>query len=236
MVKTNLKKEIRNEQDKTSINRVGGGTLVSNVYAGEYSIELFSGTVYNMKEDITIRQSGYDDIKLNKVNFKTHPQTTPYYYGYRFSKWYIDNTAWEFEHIHQKLYIDNPQKLNPNIQKWEVTDGFNFFMLNKAWKKKDINLIYRIGGGFVVTHPDITVRNKTNFKRGGGAITFGQGYHLAGFVLQTSVQKIFDISKNWFFSTELKLSYAKANVPIASGNVDVQNRAMHLDFGVGYKF
>ncbi len=211
-------------------------SMLSTVYASEYSFELFSGTVYNMKEDITIRQSGYDDIKINNADLKTHPQEKPYYYGYRLSKWYNDNTAWEFEHIHQKLYIDNPQKINSNIQKWEVTDGFNFFMLNKAWKKTNINLIYRLGGGVVITHPDITVRNKTNHKRGNGAITFGEGYHLSGFVLQSSVQKIFDINKNWFFGTELKVTYAKANVPIADGNVDVQNRAIHLDFGFGYKF
>lgn len=210
--------------------------LASNLYASQYSFEFFSGTVYNMKEDITIRQNGEDDINIDNANFKTHPQTIPYYYGMRFSTWYKDDTAWEFEHIHQKLYIDNPEKLNTNIQKWEVTDGFNFFFLNKAWKKTDINLIYRIGGGLVVTHPDITVRNKTNHKRGNGVITYGEGYHLSGFVFQASVQKIFDINKNWFCSTELKATYAKANIPIADGNVEVQNRAIHLDFGIGYKF
>jgi hypothetical protein len=210
--------------------------IISNIYANEYSFELFSGTVYNMKEDIVIRQSGELDIKIDNANLKSHPQTTPFYYGYRFSRWYKDNTAWEFEHIHQKLYIDNSNEVHPDVQKWEITDGFNFFTLNKAWKKTDLNLIYRLGGGFVIAHPDITVRNKTNHKRGNGALHFGEGYHLSGFVLQTSVQKIFTLNKDWFYSTELKITYAKANVPIADGNVDVQNRAIHLDFGIGYKF
>lgn len=211
-------------------------SLASSANASEYSFEFFSGTVYNMKEDLTIRQSGEDDIVVNNADLKTHPQTTPFYYGYRFSKWYEDKTAWEFEHIHQKLYLDNPENIDSNIQKWEVTDGFNFFTLNKAWKNEDSNLIYRLGGGVVVTHPDITVRNKTNHKRGNGAIHFGEGYHLSGFVLQTSIQKVFDLNKNWFIGTELKATYAKANVPIADGNVDVQNRAVHFDLGLGYKF
>jgi len=53
-------------------------SLASSANASEYSFEFFSGTVYNMKEDLTIRQSGEDDIVVNNADLKTHPQTTPF--------------------------------------------------------------------------------------------------------------------------------------------------------------
>ena len=42
--------------------------LASNLYASEYSFEFFSGTVYNMKEDIIIRQNGENDININNAD------------------------------------------------------------------------------------------------------------------------------------------------------------------------
>ena len=207
--------------------------LLTNLYASDYSVELFSGFVYNMKEDIVNTQNGQTNIVMNDAELKTKPQTPPFYYGIRVSKWYEDDTAWEIEHVHQKLYIDD---LPADVQKWEITDGFNFFFLNKAWKDKDMNLVYRVGTGLVITHPDITVRDKSNHKRGHGAITYGEGYHLSGFVLQASAQKLFELTPKWYLTTELKATYAKANVPIAEGSVNVQNRALHLNFGAGYKF
>jgi hypothetical protein len=119
---------------------------------------------------------------------------------------------------------------------WEVTDGFNFFMLNKAWKKKEENIILRLGGGFVIAHPDVTIDGENNRGQGNGAITFGTGYHLAGFVVQASAQKIFEINKKWYWGTEAKISYAKAYINVPGGGVFVQNRAVHLDFGLGYRF
>jgi len=210
--------------------------FLTNLYSSEYSVELFSGFVKNAKEDMVIHRSSGDSIVMNDVEFETHPQTVPYYYGLRISKWYDDDTAWELEHVHQKLYIDNPEQYDAGLTNWEVTDGYNFFMLNKAWLKKESNIIYRFGGGFIISHPDVTLDGERLHGEGNGAVVWGTGYHLSGFVLQTSVQKRFDINKDWFFGTELKASYSKAYIEVPHGGVFVQNRALHLDFGFGYKF
>jgi len=210
--------------------------LVSHLNASDYTFELFSGFVQNAKEDLVINRSNGNSIELDNVEFDTHPQTPPFYYGMRISKWYSDDTAWELEHVHQKLYIDNPEQYDAGLTKWEVTDGYNFFMLNKAWKKKEQNIIYRFGGGFIISHPDVTLDGVNNHGNGHGAVVWGSGYHLSGFVLQTSAQKIFDINKKWFLGTEVKASYSKAYINVPGGGVFVQNRALHFDLGFGYKF
>ncbi|MEA2017867.1 MAG: hypothetical protein U9N59_05405 [Campylobacterota bacterium] len=215
----------------------GALLLATSVQASEYSFEFYSGFVYNMKEDILIRQGAADDIAIDNANLKTNPTTNPLYYGMRITKWDGDESAWEFEHLHQKLYIENPEKINPNLTRWEITDGYNFFFINKAKKINTLGgLVYRYGGGLVITHPDVTIYEKTNHKQGNGAITAGEGYHLSGFVVQTSIQKEFPINKKWYFKTELRATYAQANVPIADGDMNVRNRALHFNYGVGYKF
>jgi hypothetical protein len=88
----------------------------------------------------------------------------------------------------------------------------------------------------VVAHPDITVRNQTNYQKGGGALHFGEGYHLSGLVSQVSLQKVFNINQNWFYGIETKLTYAKAKVPIKDGNTLLENKALHFNIGIGYKF
>lgn len=215
-----------------------GLALFSNLFASGYSVELSTGYVWNMKEDIVNRVGGYPTMTWNNVQMETNPQREPYYYAIRISKWSDDDTAWELEHIHQKLYIEDSRYINSttDVQKWEITDGFNFFLLNKAWKNTDYGAIFRLGGGTVIAHPDITIHDQTNHKAGHGAIPYGEGYHLCGFVVQASIQKYFDLTDNWFVGGELKATYAKASVPIYDGETDVQNRALHLDFGLGYRF
>lgn len=206
-----------------------------SLFAKEYSFEFSTGIVHNMKENMIIKQDNEEDIVLNDVDLETHPFRFPMYYGMRLARWSDKSNAWEVEHLHQKLYIDNPEKLNPNIQQWENSDGFNFFFLNRLWKNKK-NIVYRLGLGPVVVHPEITVRNKSNYKQGNQILTYGDGYHIAGAVIQGSIQKLFNLNKKWYLNLEGRLTYSRADVPIAQGSVFVQNRAAHFNFGIGYRF
>ncbi len=194
-------------------------------------LEFSTGYVFNADQTLTVKQNGYPDITFN-AEFDTKPFTEPFYYSLRYGRW-SGNTAWEIELIHDKLYVDDTP---PDIQQFEITDGFNLLTINRAWNISDI--IYRVGIGTVITHPDITVRGITNFERGGGAIpAFWQdGYHWGGVALQGAIQKHFFVTKNTFFTLEAKLVYAETNVPIADGSVDVTNESIHLLFGYGGRF
>ena len=194
-------------------------------------LEFSTGYVFNADQTLTVKQNGYPDITFD-AEFDTKPFTDPIYYALRYGRW-TGNAAWEIELIHDKLYVDDTP---PDIQQFEITDGFNLLTINRAWNIKDI--IYRVGIGTVITHPDITVRGETNFERGGGAIPsfWEDGYHWGGIALQGAIQKRFFVTKNTFFTLEAKLVYADTDVPIADGSVRVKNQSAHFLFGYGGRF
>lgn len=212
--------------------------MSSSLYAYDYTVELFGGVVANMNEDVTYKVSGKEDIVLKDVELSTKPFTVPPYYGFRVSVWSEEGTAWEFEHTHQKLYIDDADLIAP-LEHWEMTDGFNFFFANRVWKMDEYmeGLRVRVGAGLVITHPDVTYDGVRYHGNGHGAITYGGGYDLSGYVWQAGVQKIFDITDEWYFSVEGRITYAGAWAEDESyGISELQNRAFHLNYGVGYRF
>ena len=208
-------------------------TGVSFGDSATYSLSIFSGAVFNSKEDLHIKQDGFEDILVDDAKFKTKPFSGAPYYGIRLSRW-KNNRAWEIEHIHHKLYLDD---LPPDVQKFEISDGYNLFLINHAWKLYN-KYVLRVGAGAVISHPDITVRGKTNFKRGGGAIPviWSDGYRCCGITGQLSIAREINLYKKLFLNPEIKITHSRQDVPIADGSVQVHNTALHLDFGFGYNF
>ena len=151
--------------------------------ASDWSITLSSGAVFNSREDLHLKQNSNPDIFIANADLKTKSLTPPFYYGMRLAR-AIDGGAWEFEHIHQKLYLDD---LPANLQKFEVTDGYNLFYLNRSWNRPTAAAL-RLGAGLVVAHPDITIYGQTNHIRGGGAIPkiWEDGYRWCGVSVQAS--------------------------------------------------
>lgn len=217
--------------------------LTSSLSAYDYTVLLYGGMVFNANDDLTYAVSGEEDIVVKNADLSTHVTTAPPYYGFRISAWDTDDTAWEFEHTHQKLYIADAElaAADPSgkLTHWEMTDGFNFFFVNKAWKLDDTykGLVFRLGSGLVVTHPDITYDGEHRTARGNGAITYGEGYDLSGFVLQAGVQQVFDITQSWFLSLDARFTYASAWAEDEGQGLSIiENKALHLNYGVGYKF
>jgi len=221
-----------------SIGLLIGLVLSTNAGAAEYRFEMHMGTSYHAPQDLTIKQDGQPDIEF-KADFETNPLKSPQYYNIRLGVW--DDRGlrgWEVEHIHDKMYVEDG--LPSEVQLFEVTDGYNLFFVNRAWRLKQIygvdGLQFRLGLGPVVAHPEITVRGKTNFKRGGGAFPCCSGYQLAGVAGQVGVQKIFDITDSIYASVEGKAILAQASVDIADGSVDIPNHSVHGLFGLGVRF
>lgn len=188
--------------------------------------EVFTGSAYNFTTPLSIRQPGQDDIELNARYEERWLEGSPYY-GWRIAKW-EDNHAWEFELIHHKLYLDN---LPLEVQHFEISHGYNLLTINRAWKRK--GLIYRLGAGVVVTHPETTIRGETLPSDRG---FIDGGFYLSGPTAQAAVQKRFYIWKKLFFTVEGKLTASYARIPISDGHANVPNVAVHGIFGLGYVF
>ncbi|MCG8343710.1 MAG: hypothetical protein MI685_00945 [Chlorobiales bacterium] len=190
------------------------------------SVEFFGGASFSLPiMPLTLKQDGYDDI-----SFTAHYETKPFdkhpYYAYRLGRW-VDGKAWEIELVHHKIHLTN----NPaEVQHFEVSHGYNLLTVNRAWDTR--HLIYRVGLGLVIAHPESTVRNKPFYEMDGGFKGDGN-YYVAGPTAQFAVQKNLSIWKSLYLAGEAKLTASYATVPIAEGDAVAPNTALHLLLGLG---
>ena len=197
-----------------------------------WSFEFKSGLVHSFPTPLTIRQSGHDDIKL-VAKYDSKPFEGSVYYALRIGRW-EDNQAWELELIHHKLYLLGKNK-PPEVQHFEITDGYNLILLNWAREHKEFldGLIYRIGAGAVMPHPETIVRGK---KLAGVGGLFNQGLYISGPTAQVGAEKRFFLWEGLFVKIEGKLTASYAHVPIQGGSADVPDVSAHGLFGLGYNF
>jgi hypothetical protein len=194
-----------------------------------YSLEVLAGTQYNIPTPLTIHQNGEDPIRVGSARYKSDAWTWPDspYYAWRIASW-KDGRAWELELIHEKIILKNTPD---EVQHFEVSHGYNLITINRAWPwPKDPRWILRVGGGVVVTHPETTVRGKSK----GFGESFPNGFYISGPTAQASAARQFEIDDKWFFVLEAKLTASYATgVPIADGDAEVPNAAIHVLFGFG---
>ena len=194
------------------------------VLAG-WTIQLATGSAFNFPSQLTIKQDGEQDIDLTaEYDTRAWSSTAPYY-SLRIGKW-SDNQAWELESLHHKLYLRNKPA---EVQRFAISHGYNLNMLNYAISKH--GFIYRIGGGFVLTHPETQVRGKRYEDEGGI-----NGFYISGAGGQASIEKRYRITDRVSFALELKITAAYAQIPINDGSANVPNYAAHGLMGIGYDF
>lgn len=194
---------------------------------GLWSVEVGSGVPYNVPTSLVIKQSNQPDIDLT-ARYDTDPFRSPYYHDIRIGKW-TGNTAWEFEDIHHKVYLQNTTN---EVQDFSISHGYNLFYLDRAWLAH--HFIWRLGAGVVIAHPESTIRGLA-FSQEGGTLNNG-GYYLAGPSAMASIGKRFYLSQNFFIQFEGKLTTSYAWVKVADGMAQAPNIAIHGNFGVGYNF
>lgn len=189
-----------------------------------WSFELHGGEVYNVPMPLTIKQQSYPDIKLT-ARYHSESLTLPVYWDWRFSHWKNDK-SWEIEAIHHKLYLDNT---TPEVQKFNISHGFNLLMVNRGFDKKTFR--YRAGIGVVLAHPESNVRGK---EFGNSTDSWDMGYYLSGPVLNLAINKPIRLGGRFYLNAEAKTTLAYAHIKIAQGHANVCNLAFHLIMGIGY--
>jgi hypothetical protein len=190
-----------------------------------WTVQLSTGSSYSFPSPLTIKQDGEDDIHLT-AEYETKAWATQApYYDLRIGKW-KDGTAWEFESLHQKLYLKNKPD---EVQKFSISHGYNMNMLNYAVSR--YGFIYRAGFGFVMTHPETKVRGKRLEDEGGF-----NGFYISGAGGQLAVEKRYYATEKLSLSLEVKVTAAYAVIPIADGTASVPNYATHGLIGIGYDF
>ncbi|UCE04891.1 MAG: hypothetical protein JSW07_14875 [bacterium] len=192
----------------------------------KWRFELMTGDAFCFKTPLTIKQSGYEDISL-KAKYETNSFKLPIYYSVRIAKW-KNQRAWELEFVHLKIKLkDNP----PEIERFEISHGFNLYYVNRCWNYK--TFILRLGAGIVFAHPENTVRGKSLDQSKG---ILNMGYYIAGPTFQLTLCRKFGLWQNLRFLIEGKVTASYARVPVFHGHANVTNVAIHGLAGLGYEF
>ncbi len=208
-------------------------SFVANAKDSSYSFEFFGGTQFNIPTSLTIKQKGEETIKISRAEYLSDAWTWPDspYYTWRIAKW-KQNKGWELELVHEKIILKNKP---PDVQYFEISHGYNLITINRAGKLPNYyNLIWRLGAGIVLAHPETEVRNKKNGNRRPEPF-FPEGFYIGGPTAQISLGKKFNIYHGLFGILETKFTASYADVLIADGHAEVPNAAFHTLFGIGYE-
>lgn len=203
-------------------------SFIPNFALGYWSLEVASGVPYNFPMPLTIMQSGEPTIDMT-AHYESRPFESPFYYMIRVGKWEGD-TAWEIETIHHKIYLQNT---TDEVSSFSISDGYNLFTVNRAWLTKQ-NFIWRLGAGLVLAHPESVVRGQA-FDETGGTLN-DWGFYIAGPTVMGSIGKRFYVTRSFFVELEGKVTVSYATVPVANGDANAPDIALHGNIGIGYDF
>lgn len=194
---------------------------------GTISLEGALGTALNAPTPLEVNQNGFEQIKLT-ANYSTRPfQSSPYYQvqgGYWYQR---GRKAIVFGFLHHKIYLDNPP---PEIQRFEITYGYNTLYLGHAWLSGKWQI--SAGGGPLIANPITVVRGQADDRRSG---FFDLGWYIAGGTVYGALQRRFPVGDKVYFGLEGKVTGSMAWITIADGNARVPNLALHIlaSFGLG---
>jgi hypothetical protein len=187
------------------------------------SVELLLGGALNASSDLRIEQHGLPAIDID-ADYETRPFEFPVYYALRVAQ-ADERGAWELQFIHHKVHLTNTTR---EVERFEITDGFNIFTLNRAVRVGSFDL--RAGAGTVLAHADSSVRGESAGDRG----ILDSGYEFAGPAVVAGVGRRFRLSQRWTALVETQVSAARVRVSVAGGSAATTNIAFHLLLGLGY--
>ncbi|MEO8479164.1 MAG: hypothetical protein ABI542_05965 [Gemmatimonadota bacterium] len=189
----------------------------------QWRVEAWFGDAYNLGTPLTIEQEGEPDLHIN-ADWSTRPWRPTWYYSGRIAKW-SGNSAWAFEYMHHKLYLDNPP---PEVATFRITNGINNLLVERHWRRGGWE--FGVGGGPAWAVPLSRVRDKT-YSRGGGGI-FKSHYELSGATALATVARRLKLFPYTYGSFAIKTTFTHLDVNIADGRAHLNNVALHLQYGI----
>ena len=198
----------------------------SGARAADWKLTAATGAAHSFRTPLSIEQEGFPELRVS-ARYDNRPFETPIHWVLRLSLG-RSGAAWELQHLHHKLYLRNRP---PEVERFEVTHGFNVLTLGRAWTRGGFGL--RAGAGVVIAHPESTVRGRRFGPRQG---IFGLDQYLTGPALVLGASREWRLGRRAFVSPELQLSAARARVPIREGQASAPNVAIHFLIGLGWRF
>ncbi|MFO7639652.1 MAG: hypothetical protein R6X14_10240 [bacterium] len=198
--------------------------LTATAAGAGWRLDVSGGSAWNAVTPLVIHQQGQDPLWL-AAQYSTRPLADVPYYAVRIGRG--GQARWEFELVHHKLYLDN---LPPEIERFQVTHGFNLLSLGRSWPAGPLEL--RFGTGPMLTHPENTVRGRV-FDEGRGIL--GTGWYISGAGFQFGAGRRWRLGRVVELVVEGKATAAWTEVPIVAGRAELPNAALHGLIGLGFR-
>ena len=188
----------------------------------QWRLEAWLGQAWSAPTPVTFSQVNQPDIRTNG-NWSTRPFAPTWYYSGRIARW-SGNSAWAFEYMHHKIYLDNPPT---DVQFFRVTNGVNFLLGERLWRRRGWE--YGVGAGPLYAVPVSEVRGVVYDNARG---IFHSQYELAGAALEANLARRLRLLPFTFGTLSLKATAGYLHVHIADGHAVTSNFALHFQYGV----
>jgi hypothetical protein len=187
-----------------------------------WDAEIFGGGNINQVNPISFDQLGSGaQGGGGSAGVVTHGGRTPYYAA-RVSRWQ-GGGAWELQGINTNVFLNYVPR---NGSDDDILRGYDHFLVNRAARLW--GLIWRLGAGVVITHPEPT-QSQINARSSGS-------YYFSGVGGQASVAKRIPISDHVFTTVEGNVTsdYPQASIP--GNTVTPPTHAFNGVLGLGLNF
>lgn len=195
--------------------------------AGESGIrmELALGGARSLASTLRLEQGG--TFIHREAEWSTRSFEAPLYYALRLARM-DDSGGWALRFVHHKVHLESPP---PEIERFSVSHGYNLLTLERAFPLSGFEVW--AGAGFVIAHPETSVRGGTQSQAGGA---FSGGYQLTGPTGAIGVARRLELGRRLALVPELRFTLSRAHVSIAGGQASVPNAAFHLTLGLEARF
>ena len=202
----------------------------SSARAQKVTVDLMTGSAYNVPTPLTIRQDGYPIIRMT-----AHYDTKPFrpfapYYSWRVNFWNHSHTAsWEVQQVHHRLFLSNT---TADVQRFEIHYGYNYFLFGRAWMVRGFAL--HAGAGVVAPNPASEIRGKFLNTSDPGALDVN--YRIGGVGAGGSISRHATLIKHLGVLADGGVLGGRVKVPVRDGNATVPNLGFHGHVGLSVSF
>lgn len=188
----------------------------------QWRLEAWLGDAWNAPSSVTFWQANQPAIRAGG-SWSTRPFAPTWYYAGRVAKW-SGNSAWAFEYIHHKIYLDNPPS---EVTFFRVTNGVNFFMGERIWRRRGWE--YGVGVGPLYAVPVSEVRGAVYDNAHG---IFHSQYELSGAGLELNLARRLRLLPFTYGAVSVKATAGFLHLNISDGHATTTNLALHLQYGL----
>jgi hypothetical protein len=198
--------------------------------AQKLTVDLMTGSAYNVPTPLTIRQDGYPAIRLS-----AHYQTKPFgpfapYYTWRVGIWnHAHTAAWEFQQVHHRLFLKNT---TAEVELFQIHYGYNFFLLGRAWASH--GFVLHASGGVIAPNPASRIRGKSLNTADPGALDVS--YRISGIGAALSISRSVTLVRHFGVMADAGMLGGRASALIRDGHATVPNLGFHGHAGLDFSF